>query len=161
MHLMSLGGGNHQDNMQSISFLPDEGTPNYYLISLSEDEFFNLVFLQNNEVLAISPRGEDRRLRAVGTRALDLLNTGGNRLSENWNLESNYNRFISFVRDRKAYELPALVLRDARGSELEYEGARWYLQDGSHRALANAMAILRRESRYQPISAYCATAKNL
>lgn len=157
-HLISLGRGNHLDNMQSISFLPNDTTPNYYLISLSEDEFFNLIFLQNDEVLIIAPRGQDRRLRAVATRALEALNSGDSRLSGNWDLASIYNRIMDLLRDGSTYELPPLLLRDARGTELEYKGTKWYIQDGSHRALAYAMAVLKREETYRSINAYCATA---
>ncbi|RLI51980.1 MAG: hypothetical protein DRP09_18665 [Candidatus Thorarchaeota archaeon] len=152
-HLIGLGGGNQEDNLRSISSLP-----NYYLMMLSEDEFLNLVFLQNDGVIAIAPHGEDRRLRAVASRALRLYESGETELSDNWNLESTFKRLKEHNPEQRGFELPALVLRDARGSEREYDGARWYIQDGCHRALAYAMTVIRGDVTYQPQRAFCATA---
>lgn len=155
-HLVSLGGGNQEDNLRSISSLP-----NYYLLMLSENEFLNLVFLQNDEVIDIAPRGEDRRLRAVANRALRVYEFGNTELSDNWNLESNFERLKEHDLEQEGFELLALVLRDTRGSEREYDGARWYIQDGCHRALVYAMAVLRGDVAYQPQRAFCATVGTL
>jgi hypothetical protein len=155
-HLISLGGGNQEDNLSSISPLP-----NYYLLTLSEDEFLNLTFLQNGEVIGVAPRGEDRRLRAVASRALRLYESGKTELSNNWNLQSILERLKQCDLEQAVLELPALVLRDTKDSEREYGGARWYIQDGCHRALAYAMAVLRGDLTYHTQRAFCATAERL
>lgn len=155
-HLENLGGGNQEDNIRNTSALP-----NYYLIRLSEDEFFNLIFLQNDEVVDIAPRGEDRRLRAVAGRALRLYDSGDTDLSENWNLEGILKRLKKEHPKKTGFELSPLLLRDARGSERSHHGGRWYIQDGCHRALAYAMVLLREDLTYQSQRAFCATASVL
>jgi hypothetical protein len=77
--LLALGGGNHRDNMQVIGQFP-----RHYLVELSEDDFFNLVFLQVSQLSTISPPGQDRTLRAVATRAIS---SSGRKLGSNWDLE--------------------------------------------------------------------------
>ena len=51
----------------------------------------------------------------------------------------------------------ALVICEARGDEERY--GQWYLQDGSHRALASATLMLLCEARYEQQKAYCSMSK--
>src|SRR5215467_7863443 len=99
-HLIELGAGNHPDNLKSLCPFAK-----YYLISLSEPEFFNLVFLQNPEVTKISPSGEDRRLRSVALRALEI---GEIKLSDNWDLGRIRQRIQSDNPGKHGFLLPAL-----------------------------------------------------
>ena len=64
--LIALGSGNHADNMRAISRYPRF----YRMEAIPEAALFDFVFLQNQEVAKIAPRGGDRRLRAVALRAL-------------------------------------------------------------------------------------------
>jgi hypothetical protein len=66
-HLLRLGGRNHSDNMERLRRFKC-----HYSVSLVGEEFFELVFLQIDEVLRIAPRGDDRTLRAVARRAINL-----------------------------------------------------------------------------------------
>lgn len=145
--LIELGSGNHFDNMRVIS----RYSRFYRMEAISEAEFFGLVFLQNREVAAIAPPGEDRRLRAVAHRALQHMSE---RFSDNWDIASIRQRF-----SLAALPLPPLVLRDTLDSERQH--GEWYLQDGSHRALAYAMAVLNKEASFTPQIAYCATQREL
>ncbi len=143
-HLSDLGMGNQADNMQRL-----ERFRYHYLVSLTEDEFFGLVFLQNREVLRIAPRGFDRRLRAVAQRAI---NCGQPRLSDNWDLTENLRR----MRERLKYsESPqqSLVICEARNGEERF--GPFYLQDGSHRALARATLMLLNEAPFAQEIAFC------
>ncbi len=66
-HLLRLGGGNHCHNMARLKRFQ-----RHCSMSPAEKEFFELVFLQNDDVRRISPRGDDRTLRAVAKRAIGL-----------------------------------------------------------------------------------------
>jgi len=83
-HLLRLGGGNHDDNMRRLRRFECHCS-----VSLLAEEFFGLVFLQNDEVVRIAPRGDDRTLAAVARRAISL---GQPRLTANWNLAENLYR---------------------------------------------------------------------
>jgi hypothetical protein len=50
--------------------------------------------------------------------------------------------------------LEPLVLCESRNGEETY--GQWYIQDGSHRALAYATLVLSNETEYAPQEAYCA-----
>ncbi len=145
--LVELGCGNHFDNMRVIS----RYSHFYRMEAIPEAVFFDLVFLQNTEVSTIAPPDEDRRLRAVAIRALQQNDA---RFSENWDLGSIRQRF-----SLAALPLPPFVLRDTSSSERQH--GEWYLQDGSHRALGYAMAVLNDEASYTPQVAYCATERQL
>ena len=71
-------------------------------------------------------------------------------------------RFLEnlFHNRQRNYRLPALVLRDTRSSECHWAPNGWYLQDGSHRALAYCMTILAGEIQYFQQLAFCATSKH-
>lgn len=153
-HLVKLGGGNHSDNMTQTTVFP-----HHYLLYLNEVEFMNLVFLQIPALSEIAPAGHDRRLRAVAKRA-STLGQGKMNLGGNWNIEEALTQFeTTFEFRAQGFSLPALLLRDTRGSEAQWSPDAWYLQDGSHRALVYCMKILSRETQYQPQPAFCATCK--
>jgi len=141
--LIDLGKGNHPDNMRSLRRFS-----RYFLVELSESEGLSLVFLQNDHVLQICPRGEDRRLRAVAARANKI---GPVKLHDNWDLGEVLRRTEM---ELSAKPLRQLVLRDAVETEREF--GRWYIQDGSHSALGYALALLSGRA-YVPVRAFCAT----
>ena len=87
--LVELGSGNHLDNMRAISKFSK-----YFLVELSEAEFFALVFLQNDHVISICPRGDDRSLRSVAHRALASEYPN---LHANWNLDEVINGLKSIL----------------------------------------------------------------
>jgi hypothetical protein len=143
-HLLHLGGGNHCDNMERL-----ERFEFHCLVSLVEEEFFGLVFLQNDDVIRIAPRGDDRTLRAVARRTISL---GQPRLSANWNLSENLSQMRKELGRRGIFR-DALVICETRDGEEEY--GPWYLQDGSHRALACATLTFLNEAQYEQQVAYC------
>jgi len=143
--LISLGGGNQDDNMEKLG-----GFSGYFLIELSEIEFFSLVFLQTAQVLAICPTGSDRTLRSVADRALKI---DAPFLYSNWDLTEVTRRTQERLLACKP--IRPLVIRDASPSEINY--GKYYLQDGCHSALGYAMSILSGNSTYSPAQAYCAT----
>lgn len=143
--LVDLGSGNHEDNLRVL-----RAYSRYYLVELTEAEFMNLVFLQNDHVSKICPRGEDRALRTVSQRALQLRNSI---LHANWNLAEVENRTRDHL--QSGSDIRPIVLRPACPSERCY--GDWYIQDGSHTALGYAMALTSGETTYAPVSAYIAT----
>lgn len=154
-HLLKLGGGNHEDNVARITEYP-----RHYLISLTDQAFLDLVFMESRTVCKIVPPDSDRRLKAVAQRALNLSPTDTN-LGGNWDIASIRIRFEgSNFRDPN-FRLPALVLRDTRDSETRWSPDGWYLQDGCHRALGYCMAILAGDAEFRPQLAFCATSKNI
>lgn len=146
-HLLRLGGGNQRDNMERLRAFECHCS-----VSLSEEESLGLVFLQSHEVARIAPPGCDRTLRAVAQRAIDL---GQPKLSDNWDLASNLSQMREKLLSGSIYE--ALVICEARGGEERY--GQWYLQDGSHRALAFATLMLLSEARYERQKAYCSMSR--
>ena len=148
-HLLLLGGGNHDDNMRRLRRFEF-----HYSVSLLAEEFFGLVFLQNDEVVRIAPRGDDRTLAAVARRAISL---GQPRLTANWNLAENLYRMRDKLASTSNIFGDALVICEARDGEEEY--GLWYLQDGSHRALACATLMLLNEAQYERQIAYCSMSK--
>lgn len=66
-YLVSLGRGNHEDNMERVR----EGEF-FYEIELSELEFRSLTFCPIENTHPICPLRKDRRLIAVGKRAVAL-----------------------------------------------------------------------------------------
>jgi len=151
-HLLGMGGGNHRDNMDRLKRFECHCS-----VSLTEKEFLDLVFLQNDEVrtLSVSPQGCDRTLRAVARRAIDL---GQPKLTDNWDLAENLRRMREKLGKRG--QLPeALVLCEAKCGEEQH--GPWYLQDGSHRALACATLMLLDEANYEQHIAYCSMSKRM
>jgi hypothetical protein len=146
-HLVKLGAGNQADNVKSL-----QKFPNVYEVKLSREDFLNMVFLANDEVRPIIPP-DDRRLSAVAARALQA---GPKVLSSNWDLGKIQQKFA----EKGAGDLPAIVLRDAQGSETAH-GAKFYIQDGCHRSLGYAMALLAGKATYQPVTAYVATSQKM
>lgn len=143
-HLIHLGSGNHRDNMMRLGRFD-----RHCIVEFAEEDFFRLVFLQNDEVLKIAPRGSERTLRAVAQRAILL---GDARLSANWDLGDNLRRMRESLARDDGLKQP-LVVCEARDGEQQFGPI--YLQDGSHRALAYATLILMNEAHYLPLSAFC------
>jgi hypothetical protein len=152
-HLRALGAGNHEDNMKIV-----RDFPHHYLLTLAEQDFQSLVFLQTQTLSRIVPPDSDRRLAAVARRASQLPPTEAN-LGSNWDISATVTRFRDAYRGQPCH-LPPFVLRDTRGSERQWTADGWYLQDGSHRALAYCMAILAGEMQYSPQQAFCATSRH-
>ncbi|MGA3050049.1 MAG: hypothetical protein ABSD67_25830 [Terracidiphilus sp.] len=143
-HLLHLGAGNHRDNMTRLRRFD-----HHCSMELAEEDFLGLVFLQNDEVLQIAPRGRNRTLRAVAERAITQ---GEARLSENWDLGENLRRMRKSLADGNVPREP-LVICEASDGEQQY--GLFYLQDGAHRALAFATLILLNETHYAPLLAFC------
>jgi hypothetical protein len=122
-------------------------------ISLTEGEFFELVFLQSERTMKIAPRGGSRTLREVAKRAINL---GQPNLGANWDLAENLQRVRRALRAGNIFQ-STLVVCEARNGEEQY--APWYLQDGSHRALAYATLILLNEVQFGQQQAYCSMSR--
>ncbi|MGC1295765.1 MAG: hypothetical protein WA869_12075 [Alloacidobacterium sp.] len=120
---------------------------------VSTEEFFELVFLQNNEVLSIAPRGCDRTLRTAAERAIKL---GQPRLSANWELAENLRRMREKFGRESIFAEP-LVICEACDGEEQY--GPLYLQDGSHWALECATLMVLKEAQYEPQIAFCSMNK--
>jgi len=149
-HLLRLGAGNHCDNIARLRRFECHCS-----VALVEKEFFELVFLQNDEVVRIAPRGDDRTLRAVAERTINL---GQPRLGANWDLAENLRRMREKLGNGSIFQ-EALVVCEARDGEEQY--GPWYLQDGSHRALACATLMLLNEAEYERQLAYCSMSKHM
>jgi hypothetical protein len=143
-HLIRMGRGNHSDNMERLRRFECHCS-----VRLVEREFFELVFLQTPEVRNIAPPGADRTLRAAAKRAINL---GQPRLSGNWDLAENLRRTREKLGQGNIFQ-EALVVCESRNGEERW--GPWYLQDGSHRALACATLILLNEAQYVYQIAYC------
>jgi hypothetical protein len=154
-HLLSLRGGNHEDNMKVVRHFP-----RHYSLLLAEHDFMDLVFLQTKTLSKIAPAESDRRLRAVAQRASQLSPTESN-LGRNWDIAASLERFRASYLSQSDCHLPDFVLRDPRGSERDWAPDGWYLQDGSHRALAYCITILTGEMQYSPQRAFCATSRHI
>src|ERR1035437_1659785 len=152
-HLLRLGGGNHCDNMARVRRFECHCS-----VSLVQEQFFDLVFLQNDDVVRIAPLGEDRTLRAVAKRAINAINFGQPRLAANWDLAENLRRMREKLGKRTIFQ-EALVICEARDGEEQF--GPWYLQDGSHRALACATLMLCNEAQYEQQIAYCSMSKRM
>jgi hypothetical protein len=143
-HLLRLGGWNHRDNMKRLRRFE-----RHCSARLVEREFFELVFLQTPEVRNIAPPGADRTLRAAAKRAIDL---GQPQLSANWDLAENLRRMRENLGPGNIVQEALVVCESRNGEEM---WGPWYLQDGSHRALACATLILLNEAQYVCQVAYC------
>ena len=110
-HLLRVGGRNHRDNMERLRRFECHCS-----VSLVEVEFFKLVFLQNDDVLRIAPRGGDRTLRAVARRAINLRHP---RLAANWDLAENLRRMREKLCTGSIFR-EALVICEARDGEEQY-----------------------------------------
>lgn len=110
-HLPKLGGKNHDDNINRLRRFD-----HHCSVSLNQDEFLGLVFLQNDEVVRISPRGGDRKIRAVANRAIGL---GQPTLSDHWNLAKN----LELMRDAPQWEHFSGAIDDLRIQR--WRGSAW------------------------------------
>jgi len=152
-HLIALGCGNHPNNLKEFGLLPESFGFKHYLTEIDEAEFFGLVFQHTPDLSPLVPDVNIRPLRIAAQNALGQLKVKP-RLNANWDLTLIEERTTAWL--ARGTPLPALALRDSRGSELIT--GQWYLQDGCHRALGYAMAILKYPSvTYRPLKAYIAT----
>lgn len=140
-HLLRLGGGNHDDNMGVVLSFQE-----YCLVELSLEDFRELVFLQTSVVFPICRPGEDRRIAEVASRALKA----PKQLGPNWDLDKIRDRTRTALDSGQPIE--SLLIRETNKAEKPF--GLWYLQDGSHRGLGYAMAILSANLPYVPITAY-------
>lgn len=153
-HLVQLGAGNHEDNVESLIKFK-----HFYEVKLSKDEYFEIVFLA--DIKGITPKHMDRRLKVVAERALELIiNSKDLFLQGNWDLSKLQTEFIEKYGAEEIPCLPNIVIRDTRCSEKDY-GARWYIQDGCHRALAYAISIIKGEKKYYKQKIFLATEEDL
>lgn len=148
-HLMRMGRGNHSDNMKRLRRFECHCS-----VRLVEREFFELVFLQTPEVRNIAPPGADRTLRAAAKRTINL---GQPKLSDNWDLAENLHRMREKLGQGNTFQ-EALVVCESRNGEEKW--GPWYLQDGSHRALACATLMLLNEAQYVYQIAYCSMSES-
>jgi len=146
-HLLDLGGGNHTDNMRQI-----RAHERLYRADLAEADFWQLVFLETATTARLTHANHARRLRVVAEAARAL---GYPRLGPNWDLHEIRDRTKAARAGLPHLRLPALLLRDARDGELQF--GRWYLQDGSHRALGYATGLLDWNLRYTNQVVFLAT----
>ena len=89
------------------------------------------------------------RSSAVANRAIKL---GLPELSDNWNLAKNLCRMREKLGQESIFQ-EVLVLCEARDGEERW--GPWYLQDGSHRAIACSTLMLLNEAQYERQLAYC------
>ena len=137
------GQGNTTDNLNQIRRFS-----RHWLVQLTAQEFFGLVFLQIPGLSEICPQGHDRTLRAVAGRANKL---GQPNLCPNWNLTENLHRMREHIVSGEI-TFPPLLLRESTPNEERY--GPFYLQDGSHRALAYASLVLIGEVHFDERLAY-------
>ncbi len=152
-HLLTLGGGNQEDNMKQVN-----AAPNHFLIELAENDFRNLVFFALKGL--VPPHGT-RTLEKVALLAASMPSSD-RFINSNWDLNLVFEKTDIFLKtNTKAFQ--SLVLRDVRDSGSEFESAPngYYLQDGSHRALGYCVAMITHGVPYHPQSAYLATKKSL
>lgn len=102
-------GGNYLDNMNQVNQMAS-----HLLVELTEKDFRNLIFLENDDVAKIMPRGSDRRLEVVAQRALCLPETEWY-LGENWDLGIVWDKTRAWLASENR-PFPPLLLRDARGA---------------------------------------------
>lgn len=130
----------------------------HYKVKLSEEEFFDLCFLGNEETASITSNG--RKLRTAAQSALSSIKKGATHLSGNWNLSEIETKTKAFLANGQA-EFAPITLRDAKGGELKHK-CNFYIQDGNHRCLGYAMHLLSAPGlRYMPIEASLSTNKAL
>jgi hypothetical protein len=91
----------------------------------------------------------------VAKRAIKL---GQPRLAGNWDLAENLRRMRDELCKGSIFQ-KALVICEAGNGEEQY--GLWYLQDGSHRALARATLMLLNEAQYEQQKAYCSMSKHM
>jgi len=152
-HLSRLGG-NLADNLLSLGIDPVVVSMKHYFVSLREEDFLGMVFLQNDHVRRIVPNGSDRSLSSVVRNAIVALQSSPF-LHSNWQLDKIYAETI-----RTNGQFKPLALRDSKpSSELPF--GEFYLQDGCHRALGYAMALNNHTLIYEVKEAYLSTRKIL
>lgn len=146
-HLLSLGGGNHLDNMDQVNKYTF-----HYKIEMSETEFNNLVFLETDTTKKLIELANSRNLSAISAEAVEL---NEKVLGANWDLEKIVNDAMEMLKSSGGYNLNLPLLRPTKNSECDY--GNWYLQDGSHRSLGYSMLINQNETSYLPQCAYIIT----
>lgn len=144
-HLKNLGCGNHKDNMKQI-----KSYKNHYSVELSKEEFLSLVFLESSTTKILCVKS--RKLVDVASEAINLPN---NNLGKNWDIDKVLDKWNAFHKEGEVPPVEEIVLRDTKNSEINH--GRYYLQDGCHRSLAYAIALIKDEVEYTPQIAFLAT----
>ena len=120
----------------------------FSLVEIDETEFWNLIFLNTWEVQAFYPESSsitNRRLRSV-VRIANL--KGDVNFSNNWDIGVIRRKTREFLDRHAMDDLPPIVLIPYKNS--------YYIQDGNHRCLGLAMAILNKKVDFKPIKAFMA-----
>lgn len=135
---------NSIDNLEST-----RGFTYYYEVELEKEDFFGLIFLENNEVIRIT-KGTTRKLSAITKMALEKLSNKKMFLSNNWQLDKIYEKTIEKMDNttNASFNIsPIIIINTESGL---------YIQDGNHRCLGYAMYLLRNQKSYIPQKAfYC------
>lgn len=121
---------------------------NFLFVDLSEAEFWDLIFLDTWEVEAFYPESSSSKNRRLISVAEVANSIGDLKLSDNWDIKSIRKQTREFLNHQAMENLPAIVL-------IPYEGG-YYIQDGNHRCLGMAMAILNKKIEYRSLKSYVA-----
>lgn len=120
----------------------------FSLAELDEPEFWDLIFLDTWEVEAFYPESsslENRRLNLVANIVNSIADV---KLTDNWDIGEIRRKTRKFLNQNTTDNLPPIVL-------IPYKGG-YYIQDGNHRCLGIAMAILKKKTKYKPIKVFLA-----
>jgi hypothetical protein len=136
--------GNFKDNKKSIS-----NFRHYYVAELTENEFFDLCFLGNEMMKAITLNG--RGLKTVAETAIQLIGQGKGHLGANWNLKSIEEEGEKLFKT-SLFSLENIVIKDHSSPRHKF-----YIQDGNHRCLSLAIQLLKNGLSYSPVKTFVAT----
>lgn len=154
-YLKSLGPFDSEDADKVLSQYP-----HYYFIKLTENEFWNCIFLASSSTREITPQNHSRKLRDVASRSLLIMGTPNAQLAPNWNIDQIWQESLRFINENPDSIIQPIVLRDLQPNEGEIDAFK-YIHDGCHRSLGWAMLILKGAISYSPIRAYLATQDHL
>jgi len=119
---------------------------NFLLVELDEVDFWNLIFLDTWEVEPFYPKSSSLEYRRLISVAKIANRKGDMKFSDNWDIGEIRRITRAFINQRKMENLPPIVV-------IPYKGG-YYIQDGNHRCLGIAMAILNKKVVFKPIKAF-------
>ena len=154
-YLESLGSFDTEDTDKILS-----PHPYSFFIELTENEFWNCIFLTSPSTRNITPENQSRSIRNVAARALRLIGTPNAQLGPNWDIDEIWQKSMRFVNENRGAIIQPLVLRDLQPNEKEISAFK-YIHDGCHRSLGWAMLLLQGAISYLPLHAYLVTRDNL